>query len=127
MTGGDWPADSPPLTVNPVRSAWELAEGAPLPRRGGRQLTGRSWSGAGPIRKVEVSTDGGDSWEKAQLEDRHPAWTRWSYRWPGAGAGEHTLLARATDVHGRTQPEVARFNDSGYFFDAVVEHRVLVP
>ncbi|MET0997576.1 MAG: molybdopterin-dependent oxidoreductase, partial [Marmoricola sp.] len=22
MTGGDWPADSPPLTVNPVRSAW---------------------------------------------------------------------------------------------------------
>ena len=24
MTGGDYPADSPPLTVNPVRSAWEL-------------------------------------------------------------------------------------------------------
>ena len=28
MTGGLYPADSPPLTVNPVRSAWELAWGA---------------------------------------------------------------------------------------------------
>ena len=127
MTGGDWPADSPPLSVNPVRSAWELAEGATLPRRGGQLLRGRSWSGAGPIRKVEVSVDGGDTWRRARLEDRHPAWTRWSFRWPGAGAGEHALLARATDIHGRTQPRVARFNDFGYFFDAVVEHPVLVP
>ena len=28
MVGPDWPADSPPLTVNPVRSAWELAPDA---------------------------------------------------------------------------------------------------
>ena len=36
MTGGSYPADSPPLTVNPVRSAWELGWGAdrrpPRPR-----------------------------------------------------------------------------------------------
>ena len=36
MTGGDYPADSPPLTVNPVRSAWELAWGADGRRRGPR-------------------------------------------------------------------------------------------
>ena len=33
MTGGAYPADSPPLTVNPVRSAWEL----PWARRGTRR------------------------------------------------------------------------------------------
>ena len=125
MTGEDWPADGPPLTVNPVRSAWELPEGAVLPRGGGHVLHGRSWSGAGPIRKVEVSVDG-TTWHPVKLEDRRQAWTRWSFRWPGAAAGDHALLARATDVHGRTQPEVARFNDSGYFFDAVVRHRVTV-
>ena len=126
MTGGDWPADSPPLTVNPVRSAWELPSRAELPRRGGRVLTGRSWSGAGPIRKVEVSVDGGRHWRAARLEDRRTAWSRWSYRWPGAAPGDHALLARATDVHGRTQPAVARYNDGGYFFDAVVRHPVVV-
>ena len=41
MTGGDWPDDSPPLTVIPVRSAWELADGEALPRRRGRVLHGR--------------------------------------------------------------------------------------
>ncbi|MET0998152.1 MAG: hypothetical protein ABWX73_05505, partial [Marmoricola sp.] len=109
-----------------VRSAWELAEGEVLSRRGGRVLHGRAWSGAGPIRAVRVSLDGGDTWRSARLEDRHSAWTRWSIRWAGAAPGDHTLLARATDVHGRTQPEVARFNDSGYFFDAVVRHPVVV-
>ena len=126
MAGGDWPADSPPLTLNPVRSAWELAPGAELPRHGGEWLHGRSWSGAGPIRKVEVSLDGGTSWTRAHLDDRHSAWARWSVRWPGAAPGEHVLQARAADVHGRTQPEVARFNDSGYLFDAVVDHPVVV-
>ena len=61
MTGGDFPADSPPLTVNPVRSAWELAWDATLPAEPVR-LTGRSWSGAAPIARVDVSLDGGRSW-----------------------------------------------------------------
>lgn len=126
MTGGDWPADSPPLTVNPVRTAWELADGERLPRRGGQRLHGRSWSGAGPIRSVEVSLDGGRRWQRARLDDRGTAWSRWSVRWPGGRPGEHRLLARATDVAGRTQPDVARFNDAGYFFDAVVRHPVRV-
>ena len=59
-TGGDYPADSPPLTVTPVKSAWELPEVASLPSVGGTVLHGRSWSGAGRIAAVHVSTDGGD-------------------------------------------------------------------
>jgi DMSO/TMAO reductase YedYZ molybdopterin-dependent catalytic subunit len=126
MTGPDWPADSPPLTVNPVRSAWELAEGAQLSRRGGEVLHGRSWSGAGPVRRVEVSLDGGRHWKRARLEDHRSAWSRWSTRWPGGTAGDHVLMARATDAAGRTQPLVARPNDGGYFFDGVVRHPVTV-
>jgi len=37
--------------------------------RGYVQITGLAWSGAGVVRKVEVSTDGGRSWKEAK---RHP-------------------------------------------------------
>lgn len=125
MTGGEWPADSPPLTVNPVRSAWELPRDAVLPARAGHVLTGRAWSGAAPIAKVEVSLDGGP-WHRAQLRDIGRPWSRWSIRWPGASSGPHVLRSRATDLRGRTQPDVARSSDNGYFFDAVVAHPVRV-
>lgn len=128
MVGPDWPADSPPLTVNPVRSAWELAPDQVLPARP-VTLTGRSWSGAGRIRHVSVSLDGGARWRPAVLDRRsreEEAWTQWSVRWGNPRRGRHELLARATDEQGRTQPLVAAFNTQGYFFDAVVRHPVQV-
>ncbi|GAA5151673.1 sulfite oxidase [Nocardioides marinquilinus] len=132
MTGGDYPEGSPALTVNPVRSAWELPWGAALDAGRDVTLTGRSWSGAAPIRSVAVSLDGGDTWRSARLrpDRRDPwkrgGWTRWSVRWPRPRAGERVLLARATDALGRRQPDVTPYNDSGYFFDAVVRHPVTV-
>ena len=128
MVGPDWPADSPPLTVNPVRSAWELAPEQVLPSRP-VTLTGRSWSGAGRITRVSVSLDGGASWRPAVLDRRSredEGWTQWSVRWGNPRPGRHELLARATDEQGRTQPLVAAFNTQGYFFDAVVRHPVQV-
>ncbi len=128
MTGPQWPADSPPLTVNPVRSAWELAREAVLPSRP-VTLTGRSWSGAGRISRVSVSLDGGESWRPAVLDRRsheEQGWTQWSVRWGNPRPGRHELLARATDEQGRTQPLEAAFNTQGYFFDAVVRHPVVV-
>ena len=121
--------DQPPLSVNPVRSAWELAAGATLKAGRTHTLTGRAWSGAAPIDKVRVSTDGGETWRRAEVrEERVPdasghAWSRFSYEWtPRRGA--HVLMARATDTKGRTQPLVAAYNEQGYFFDAVVKHPV---
>jgi DMSO/TMAO reductase YedYZ molybdopterin-dependent catalytic subunit len=128
MVGPDWPVDSPPLTVNPVRSAWELAPDQVLPSRP-VTLTGRSWSGAGRITRVSVSLDGGARWRPAVLDRRsreEEGWTQWSVRWGNPRRGRHELLARATDEHGRTQPLVAAFNTQGYFFDAVVRHPVQV-
>lgn len=125
--------DGTPLTVNPVRSAFELAWGAQLRSATSLVLTGRSWSGAAPIARVEVSTDGGATWADAALESSPPrrsptghGWTRWSYRWVRPETGQHELLARATDELGRTQPDVAAYNPNGYFFDAVVRHPVSV-
>ncbi|MFJ4468401.1 sulfite oxidase [Streptomyces sp. NPDC089424] len=119
---------SAPLTRQTVKSAFELAGGATFAVGEGQVLHGRSWSGAGAVARVDVSTDGGASWRRARLHDRPRAgtWTRWSVAWTPERPGATQLLARATDTHGRRQPDVAVPNTQGYLFDAVVRHPVTV-
>ncbi|MCJ0872514.1 sulfite oxidase [Streptomyces sp. AP-93] len=122
------PQGSEPLTRQTLKSAFELEPGATVPVHRTKVLTGRSWSGAAPVHQVEVSTDGGARWRRAQLHDvpRRGGWVRWSVPWTPRTPGETALLARATDATGRTQPETAAHNIHGYLFDAVVRHPVTV-
>src|SRR5205823_5159674 len=55
------------------------------------RLEGRAWSGWGPIARVEVSTDGGGTWEDAALGDQPGrwAWRSWSYQWRTPSPGTH--------------------------------------
>jgi DMSO/TMAO reductase YedYZ molybdopterin-dependent catalytic subunit len=127
--GPTYPVDAPPLTNQPIKSAFELARGATFPAGVPQELTGRSWTGTGrDIHRVEVSADGGATWERAKLHGpRHDqAWARWSFRWTPDAPGAYTLMARATDKDGTTQPETVPFNTGGYLFGAVVEHPVTV-
>ncbi len=90
-------------------------------------LEGRAWSGAGPIARVEVSGDGGDSWADAVLGEgvSEFAWHGWSYEWE-ARPGEHELCCRATDVEGGTQPLTPDWNYDGFCNNAVQRVRVVV-
>ncbi|MFF1629178.1 molybdopterin-dependent oxidoreductase, partial [Streptomyces sp. NPDC058272] len=116
------------LTHQTLKSAFELAWNASLPVGADHRLTGRSWSGAGGVGGVEVSTDGGTTWRRARLYDapRRAGWVRWSTDWRPTTPGTYTLLARATDTTGRRQPETTVLNTQGYLFDAVVRHPVQV-
>ncbi len=119
---------SPPLTRQTLKSAFELPWPATFASGATHRLTGRSWSGGGPVTAVEVSTDGGANWCPARLHDtpRPDVWTRWSTDWTPAAPGDAELLARATDAAGATQPERTVFNEQGYLFGAVVRHPVTV-
>ena len=90
-------------------------------------LTGRAWSGQGPIETVEVSTDGGASFADAALDPPlgPHAWRGWSLDWD-APPGEHVLASRATDAAGNTQPLEPPWNLKGYANNAVERIRVLV-
>lgn len=126
LFGPGYPADGQPFDSQAVKSAFELDEGATLPAGRRTRLTGRSWSAHGPIRAVEVSTDGGRRWHRARPVGPDVAWQRWEFDWRPTAPGPAELLARATDVRGNTQPEVTAYNTLGYVFDAVVRHPVTV-
>jgi DMSO/TMAO reductase YedYZ molybdopterin-dependent catalytic subunit len=90
-------------------------------------LEGRAWSGSGSIERVEVSADGGVTWQDATV---HPAaadhaWHRWTYEWT-ASLGVYELACRATDATGATQPPRPEPNVGGYANNAVHRVRVLV-
>ncbi len=79
-------------------------------------LEGRAWSGHAAIARVEVSADGGGTWEPAETS-REPdspwAWCSWTYPWL-ATEGRHTLCCRATDEAGNAQPPESSWNVGGY-------------
>ena len=87
---------------------------------GRHRLQGRAWSGWGPIERVDVSTDGGATWQPAAVgEPPGPAaWAPFTYDWD-ATAGEHVLCARAHDATGRGQPDAPPWNVGGYANNAI--------
>ena len=84
-------------------------------RPGRHVIEGRAWSGQAPVTAVQVSPDGGLSWEDATLDadvDHPRAWRRWAYEW-SAVPGQHELLVRATDAAGGTQAVEQEWNRQG--------------
>ena len=76
--------------------------------RSGSRFTifGAAWSDGTPLDRVEVRVGDG-AWSTAELDrpsDPH-SWTFFTLEIPELPAGEHTLVSRATDTAGRTQPE----------------------
>jgi sulfane dehydrogenase subunit SoxC len=84
-------------------------------------LEGRAWSGRGPITRVEVSVDGGRTWDDAALDDPvgEFGWRRWTFSWDDAEPGEYELCSRATDGAGNVQPTDPGWNYGGYVNNAV--------
>jgi DMSO/TMAO reductase YedYZ molybdopterin-dependent catalytic subunit len=65
---------------------------------------GIAWAPHRGIERVEVSTDGGETWNEARLAAQLAAdtWRQYVYDWD-AKPGEYTLQVRATDGEGETQ------------------------
>jgi len=79
---------------------------------------GHAYAGTRGIQRVEVSTDGGDSWTEAELTDPLPgasgparddsperaedAWRQWKREYDSPG-GVHEVVVRATDRNGQRQ------------------------
>jgi len=111
-------AELTPLTEMQVKA--EIAkpvEGETVPANSSVRVHGAAWTSDGEIRKVELSIDGGATWNEANLlgEPKLNAWRLWEFNWQTPAApGKQALIARATDSLGRTQP-VLRNPDRGTY------------
>jgi sulfane dehydrogenase subunit SoxC len=89
------------------------------------EISGLAWSGAGKIRRVEVSADGGKTWGEAALTDpvlsKSLTRFRMAWRWNG---GPAVLKSRAIDETGAVQPSrdeliAARGERSNYHYHGI--------
>ena len=121
MPGATVPAgDQAPLTGLAVKSLiTRPLDGAVVPP-GPVRIEGFAWAGESRITRVDVSTDGGASWSAARLTGpvHKFAWRRFEFESVLRQSEVHTLLSRATDERGNTQPVVPRWNPSGYLWNA---------
>jgi len=78
-------------------------------------LEGLAFNDGSGISRVEISADGGKTWQPAIMTTPlgKYSWHRWKYEWTPATAGTYDLAVRATDAAGYTQPE-QQWNRSGY-------------
>ena len=76
-----------------------------LPGAGFYEITGLAWSGRGKIARVEVSTDGGKSWNLTSLQDPVLAISQTQFRFPWVWtASRGSSPSRATDETGYSRP-----------------------
>ncbi|HSQ20545.1 MAG TPA: molybdopterin-dependent oxidoreductase, partial [Blastocatellia bacterium] len=73
--------------------------------KGETSIVGIAFAGDRGISTVEVSTDGGGTWELAELRPALSpiSWVLWQRRWVPMQPGKHRILVRATDGRGQTQ------------------------
>ncbi len=115
-----------PTTVQVIKSALALPWPAEL-SAGQHRIHGYAHSPAGPIARVEWSTDSGRTWNDAALSGQQPdlSWARFELAWE-AEPGEQTIMTRATDTAGNTQPDRVPFNEKGYLFNQALPHPIRV-
>lgn len=125
------PEEEPPVPVQRMRvkslihapaSGARVRVGVPV------RVVGRAWSGAARVVRVDVSADGGASWVEAGLAPpvAEHAWRAFAAEWTPRERGPATLLARASDASGASQPLELPANRHGYGNNAVLPVRVTV-
>jgi sulfane dehydrogenase subunit SoxC len=74
--------------------------------QGWNEIRGIAWSGRGLIRRVDISTDSGQTWKTATLQQPvlPKAHTRFRYLWQWDGKPTE-VLSRAIDETGYAQPD----------------------
>jgi len=110
------PSEMAPVTDLNVKSVIATPDGWAKP--GAVRVQGAAWSNTSPVGRVEVSTDGGSSWKSAKLTGPQTkyGWRLWHYDWRPA-EGKYTLMSRATNMAGQTQPLNQEWNPSGYLWN----------
>lgn len=97
-------------------------------QRGFNEIQGFAWSGNGIIRSVDVTVDGGKTWQEATLEAPviDKCLTRFKFNWKWEG-GPATIASRCVDSTGYVQPTVEDIKKSRAIVGFVQHHNGIFP
>lgn len=95
---------------------------------GTNRIAGLAWGGEERISRVDVSTDGGRTWQAAHLKGlQQPySWCQWECLWTVLAPGDYTIMARAHSGSGQTQPFEYDPDNLGYLINIVLPRQVHV-
>jgi len=101
--------------ITSLASGHKIARGKPI------VVKGLAWDGGTGVAKVEVSTDGGTTWQEATLgEDLGRfSFRSFSLSAPATEIGTRLVMARATSRAGETQVEKLIHNPAGYHHNVI--------
>jgi DMSO/TMAO reductase YedYZ molybdopterin-dependent catalytic subunit len=122
------PEDTHPITSLGVKSVIAQPDDGSFVKSRPVRIQGAAWAGESSVVRVEISTDGGTTWRAARLGNQQAryAWRLWDYVWNPPKTGEYTIMSRATDDQGRSQPQTAAWNPSGYLYNAIDQVKIHV-
>ncbi len=99
------------------------ASGSQIAASQPQTIRGAAWSGdSGPVAAVDVSLDGGRTWKPAALRADQKSrfgWRQFELAWTPSREAYYTILAKARDSAGHTQPFDQEWNPSGYLWNVV--------
>ena len=104
-----WTNDATVQTVSFIRVPQDGVT-VSLSQNGGTvMLGGVAFAGDRGISKVEVSVDGGSTWQEATLKPSVSklSWVLWAFEWTPSKTGNYLVYARATDGGGSVQTSAA--------------------
>ncbi len=89
--------------------------GQPTPVRG------IAFGGDRGVAQVDVSSDGGKSWQPTQLgrDEGKYSFRQWQATFTAPGPGGHALMVRCTNTDGVAQPGEANWNPSGFMRNVI--------
>ena len=93
------------------------ADGAKV--KAGATVGGIAWDGGYGVTSVDVSTDGGKSWQQATLGDDLGKFAFRTWSFPLKGKGKITVMARASNAIGQTQTATLIHNPAGYHHNVI--------
>ena len=117
-----------PIERFPVRSFLISPDGSSkVPAGMNITLRGIAFSGFGVVNRVEVSDDG-KNWTDAKLGENHGAYSirTWEAPWTGKSPGRYSIVVRATDEKGNTQPDEPVWNPGGYLWNRIERQEIIV-
>jgi DMSO/TMAO reductase YedYZ molybdopterin-dependent catalytic subunit len=91
------------------------------------QARGIAFGGDCGVARVDLSIDGGKSWDATELgkDEGKYSFRQWHAQFTLPSPGEHTLMIRCTNSKGEAQPSFPIWNPSGYMINTIESTHVI--